>query len=94
MRRASSSSQKHQENRIVGFAEWCVLQDLSQLKGLFPNTWETFIQNCGVTIWFGARDESTREYVSKLSGTCEVLSQSRSVTIDRGPVADAVKSDL
>jgi type IV secretion system protein VirD4 len=66
----------------AGLQLWCVLQDLSQLKGLFPNTWETFIQNCGVTTWFGARDESTREYVSKLSGTCEVLSQSRSVTID------------
>src|SRR5262249_3324579 len=38
--------------------------------------------NCGVTTWFGARDQTTREYVSKLSGTCEVLSRSRSVTID------------
>ena len=67
----------------AGLQLWCVLQDLSQLKGMFANTWETFIQNCGVTMWFGARDQTTREYVSKLSGTCEVLSHSRSVTIDR-----------
>lgn len=66
----------------AGLQLWCVLQDLSQLKGMFPNTWETFIQNCGVTTWFGARDQTTREYVSKLSGTCEVLSHSRSVSID------------
>jgi type IV secretion system protein VirD4 len=66
----------------AGLQLWCVLQDLSQLKGMFPNTWETFIQNCGVTTWFGARDQTTREYVSKLSGTCEVLSRSRSVTLD------------
>ena len=66
----------------AGLQLWCVLQDLSQLKGMFPQTWETFIQNCGVTTWFGARDETTREYVSKLSGVCEVLSRSRSVTID------------
>ena len=66
----------------AGLQLWCVLQDLSQLKGMFPNTWETFIQNCGVTTWFGARDQTTREYVSKLSGTCEVLSQTRSVNID------------
>jgi type IV secretion system protein VirD4 len=66
----------------AGLQLWCVLQDLSQLKGMFPNTWETFIQNCGVTTWFGARDQTTREYVSKLSGTCEVLSRSRSVSID------------
>jgi type IV secretion system protein VirD4 len=66
----------------AGLQLWCVLQDLSQLKGMFPNTWETFIQNCGVTTWFGARDQTTREYVSKLGGTCEVLTRSRSVTID------------
>lgn len=67
----------------AGIQLWCVLQDLSQLKGMFPSTWETFIQNCGVTTWFGARDETTREYVSKLSGTCEVLSRSRSVGFDQ-----------
>jgi type IV secretion system protein VirD4 len=67
----------------AGLQLWCVLQDLSQLKGMFVNTWETFIQNCGVTMWFGARDETTREYVSKLSGITEGLSLSRSVVIDR-----------
>ncbi len=67
----------------AGLQLWCVLQDLSQLKGMFPQTWETFIQNCGVTTWFGARDETTREYVSKLSGTAEVISRSRSVSLDR-----------
>ena len=67
----------------AGLQLWCVLQDLSQLKGMFPQTWETFIQNCGVTTWFGARDQTTREYVSKLSGTTEVISRSRSVSLDR-----------
>jgi type IV secretion system protein VirD4 len=62
----------------AGLIMWGILQDLSQLKGM----WETFIQNCGVTMWFGARDQTTREYISKLSGTCEVLSYSRSVSID------------
>jgi type IV secretion system protein VirD4 len=67
----------------AGLQLWCVLQDLSQLKGMFPQTWETFIQNCGVTTWFGARDETTRDYVSKLSGTTEVISRSRNVSLDR-----------
>jgi type IV secretion system protein VirD4 len=66
----------------AGLQLWCVLQDLSQLKGMFPNTWETFIQNCGVTTWFGARDQTTREDISKLSGTCEGISRSHSVSID------------
>jgi len=68
----------------AGLQLWCVLQDLSQLKGMFPQTWETFIQNCGVTTWFGARDQTTREYVSRLSGTCEVLTRSRGVSFDNG----------
>lgn len=66
----------------AGLQLWCVLQDLSQLKGMFEHTWETFIQNCGVTMWFGARDQTTRDYVSKLSGASEVLSRSRNVSFD------------
>lgn len=66
----------------AGLQLWCVLQDLSQLKGMFPQTWETFIQNTGVATWFGARDQTTRDYVSRLSGACEVLTRSRGVSID------------
>jgi type IV secretion system protein VirD4 len=67
----------------AGIQLWCVLQDISQLKGMFPKTWETFIQNCGVTMWFGARDHSTRSYVSDLGSTTEVLTRSRSWSLDR-----------
>jgi type IV secretion system protein VirD4 len=67
----------------AGLQLWCVLQDISQLRGMFPQTWETFIQNCGVTMWFGARDQSTREYISKLSGATEVMSRSRNASPDR-----------
>jgi type IV secretion system protein VirD4 len=64
----------------AGLQLWCVLQDLSQLKGMFPHTWETFIQNCGVTMWFGARDDTTRKYISALAGTTEVLSRGRNAS--------------
>ena len=65
----------------AGLQLWCVLQNLSQLQSMFPQTWENFIQNC-ITLWFGARDQTTREYISKLAGTCEVVVPSRSVSID------------
>lgn len=67
----------------AGIQLWCIFQDISQIRGMFRDTWETFIQNCGVTLWFGARDQSTREYVSKLAGTYEVISRSASASIDR-----------
>jgi len=66
----------------AGLLIWGVLQNLSQLVGMFPQTWETFIQN-SVTMWFGARDQTTRDYVSRLSGTTEVVTRSRSVNLDR-----------
>jgi type IV secretion system protein VirD4 len=67
----------------AGIQLWCVLQDISQLRGMFEKTWETFIQDCGVTMWFGAKDQSTREYVSKLAGTKEALTRSRNWSTDR-----------
>lgn len=67
----------------AGIQLWCVLQDISQLRGMFTQTFETFIQNCGVTMWFGARDQSTRDYVSKLAGTCEVVTRSANASLDR-----------
>lgn len=75
----------------AGIQLFCVLQSLVQLQGMFEKTWENFIQNCGVTMWFGAKDQSTREYVSKLAGT-EVLTRSRSVGTDR-QTGEAVIND-
>jgi type IV secretion system protein VirD4 len=65
-----------------GLTIWCVLQDISQLMGMFPRTWQTFIQNCGVTMWGRARDNETREIISKLGGLTTVLSRSRNVSAD------------
>jgi type IV secretion system protein VirD4 len=65
----------------AGLQLWCILQSLVQLQGMFPQTWENFIQNC-ITFWFAANDQTTREYVSKLSGTCDVVVPSLSVSID------------
>jgi type IV secretory pathway TraG/TraD family ATPase VirD4 len=59
-----------------------VYQDVSQIVNQFAKSWQTIVQNCGVTMWFGARDEATREYVSKLAGVTQVLSANHSVSMD------------
>jgi type IV secretion system protein VirD4 len=66
----------------AGLQIWAVYQDVSQLMNQFGKGWQTIIQNCGVTLWFGARDQATRETVSKLAGVTEVLSRNRSVSLD------------
>ncbi|WP_263356139.1 type IV secretory system conjugative DNA transfer family protein [Acidicapsa ligni] len=59
-----------------------IYQDVSQIMNQFGKAWPTIVQNCGLTIWFGARDQATRDVVSKLAGETEVLSRNRSVSID------------
>lgn len=49
-----------------------VLQDLSQLQGLYPKTWETFLANSGFRMFFAPRDKTTSEYVSWMTGDTEI----------------------
>ena len=60
-----------------GVRLWSVLQDLGQLKALYPQSWETFIGNAGLTQWFGINDLTTLKYLSERLGqtTLEVVSQ-------------------
>lgn len=59
---------------IAGFGVklWCILQDLSQLKAHYPNSWETFLANSGVITAHGTTDQTTTEYLSKRLGLTEV----------------------
>jgi type IV secretion system protein VirD4 len=64
-----------------GMQLWGIVQDLSQLEGIYGKGWETFIGNSGVLQYFGSRDHKTAEYFSKLCGvsTVEKSSFGRSV---------------
>jgi type IV secretory pathway TraG/TraD family ATPase VirD4 len=56
-----------------------IYQDVAQIRNQFGKAWSTVVQNCGVTCWFGCRDTETRQVVSDLAGTTEVISHSRNV---------------
>ena len=60
-----------------GMTLWAHLQDLSQLKTLYKDSWETFIANSGVLQTFGTRDAFTADYLSRLCGqtTIERISE-------------------
>lgn len=64
---------------IAGFGVrlWPILQDITQLKRHYKESWETFLGNAGLTQWFGINDLSTLEYLSKRLGqtTLNVISQ-------------------
>jgi len=49
-----------------------IVQDLSQLKRIYGEGYETFISNAGVLQFFGSRDRTTAEYFSALCGVTSV----------------------
>ena len=70
-----------------GLKIWAILQDISQLKRHYPESWESFLGNAGVLQVFGNVDHSTLDYIAKRLGELEVIresasfSESKSVTV-------------
>lgn len=54
--------------RGFGVKLWAVLQDITQLKRHYSDSWETFLGNAGVLQAFSVNDTSTLEYLSKRIG--------------------------
>ena len=65
-----------------GVQLWPVLQDLNQLKGLYQDSWETFLSNTGARMFFRPNDQFTSEYLSNLCGDREVASYQKSYGYD------------
>jgi type IV secretion system protein VirD4 len=65
--------------QIAGFGVklWPVLQDLSQLKAIYKDSWETFLGNAGLLQFFGNNDLTTLEYLSKRLGKSTILQVSK-----------------
>lgn len=52
-----------------GVRLWSVLQDLSQLKHYYRDTWQTFLGNAGVVQVFANNDKLTLDYISDRGGS-------------------------
>jgi len=82
----------HPVQRDIGLAGgygvrfWLVLQDLSQLRSTYNETWQTFLANVDVLQAFGTNDWDTAEYLSTMTGeaTIHVASENRSTGVTRG----------
>lgn len=64
--------------RGYGLQLWPILQDLTQLQEHYEKSWETFLGNAGVRMFFAPREMTTAEYVSKLCGDTTVTTTSTS----------------
>jgi type IV secretion system protein VirD4 len=61
-----------------GVQLWPVLQDLTQLKENYQESWETFLGNAGIVQYFAPREWTTSEYVSQMCGETTIHTTSRS----------------
>ena len=61
--------------QIAGFGVklMTVIQDLSQLKAIYKDRWETFMGNAGILIFFGNNDVTTLEFIQKRLGKTSVI---------------------
>jgi len=57
-----------------------VFQNLSQLKELWPQGFETFLANSGFQVYFAPRDKTTADYVSDMAGVTEIRNISKSMS--------------
>lgn len=64
---------------IAGFGVrlWPIIQDLSQLKHHYRESWETFMGNAGLLQVFGNSDLTTLKYVSERLGQSTVINISK-----------------
>lgn len=60
-----------------------IIQDLTQLKSLYNERWETFMGNAGVLQFFGNTDLFTCEHVSSRLGDTEILLASLTENADQ-----------
>lgn len=61
-----------------GVRIWTIWQDLSQLKHIYNDRWETFMGNSGILQFFGLNDLNSLKYVSERLGNSSMLSVSKS----------------
>ena len=72
--------------QLAGFGVrlWPIVQDLTQLKALYNDRWETFIGNAAVVQFFGNSDLTTLRYMSELAGKVAVSVRSRREVTTQG----------
>src|SRR5260370_33076078 len=73
----------HPVQRDIGLAGgfgvtfWLIVQDLSQLKSTYSETWPSFLASVDVLQAFGVNDWDTAEYLSRMTGEATIHVESK-----------------
>lgn len=60
-----------------GVKLWPIVQDLTQIKKHYRESWETFLANAGAMTFFANSDLTTLEWLSKRMGDTEVIRENK-----------------
>lgn len=67
-----------------GVKLWIVVQDIGQLSRLYKESWETFVGNAGVMMFYSNLDKRTLDYLSdKLGQTAVLVEQNNDTTLSQ-----------
>lgn len=70
--------------RGSGVQLWPFLQDLNQLKDLYPRRWETFMTGAGAITAYAPKDWFTAEYLSRLCGQKTDITINQNLAMNAG----------
>src|SRR5262245_6275189 len=83
--------------QLAGFGVklWTVVQDLTQLKRIYPEeAWETFVGNASILTFFANNDATTLKYISERLGNRTMMVEQRAFpNPEQCFAAAAVKSE-
>ena len=57
-----------------------IIQNITQLKALFKDSWENITGNCDTLLYLGGNEQSTHEYISKMLGKETIDTRTRGIT--------------
>lgn len=57
-----------------------IIQNMSQLKALFKDSWESVVGNCDTFLYLGGNEQATHEYISKMLGKETIDTRTRGIT--------------
>jgi len=67
-----------------GMQLWGIVQDCSQLKRIYGESWQGFVANSGCVTYAGSRDKESAEYFSALCGVTTVWNLSTAIASSFG----------
>lgn len=66
-----------------------IVQNISQIKAMYKDSWESIIGNCDHFLYLGGNEQSTHKYISELLGKATIDTKTRGVTKGRSGSSSA-----